>query len=194
MELFLNYCLEILKHRANSIEQINPKFGLEIDIRDYNNDLVLSHDYPTDQCISLSNYLKNISSSQLLAINIKSSEIENDLFTILEKYKIYNYFTFDWPVPSLMKALKKNLSCAFRLSEFEKDIVSNCKWVWIDSFQKIWYDSEFLESLKKSGLKIALVSPELHGRKSDLEQIKEIVSSINVDAICTDLPDFWLND
>ncbi len=190
----MNYCLEILKHRANSLEQINPNFGLEIDIRDYNNDIVLSHDYPNDQSILLSDYLKKITSSQLLAINIKSSEIENDLSLILEKYNLLNYFTFDWPVPSLIKALNKNLSCAFRLSEFEKDIVSGCKWVWIDSFQKIWYDTSFLESLKKSGLKLAIVSPELHNRKSDLEQVKEIVNSVRVDAICTDLPNFWLND
>ena len=94
-------------------------------------------------------------------------------------------------IPSLLKALKKNLSCAFRLSEFEKDIFLNCSWVWIDSFQSIWYDAELITSLQKSGLKIALVSPEIHNRKSDLQKVKAIVNSVTVDAICTDLPDFW---
>jgi hypothetical protein len=183
--------LKILKHRANTIDEINPKFGLEIDIRDFNSNLVLAHDHPTEQSILLSNYLKEIHPEQFLAINIKSSEIEDDLYSILNEFNISNYFTFDWPVPSLLKALTKNLSCAFRLSEFEKDIIPNCSWVWVDSFQGIWYDVEFITSLKKSGLKIALVSPELHNRKSDLEQVKEIVNSVKVDAICTDLPDFW---
>ena len=46
-------------------------------------------------------------------------------------------------------------------------------------------------ALKNSGLKLAIVSPELHNRKSDLIQVKEIVNSVKVDAICTDFPDFW---
>ena len=183
--------MEILKHRANTVDKINPKFGLEIDIRDYNNNLVLSHDPPDNHSTSLSNYLKNIHPEQFLAINIKSTEIEGDLHSILNDFHISNYFTFDWPIPSLLKALTKNLSCAFRLSEYEKDIIPGCNWVWVDSFESIWYNVEFLTSLKKSGLKIALVSPELHNRKSDLKQVKEIVNSIKVDAICTDLPDFW---
>jgi len=186
--------LEILKHRTNTLDQIDPKLGLEIDIRDFNNTLVLSHDTPTNQSIFLADFLKEVPKKKLLAINIKSSEIENELHSILHDSKISNYFTFDWPVPSLIKALKKNLNCAFRLSEFEKDIIPDCTWVWIDSFHSIWYDVEFLASLKKSGLKIAMVSPELHNRKSDLEQVKAIVNSVKVDAICTDLPDFWLND
>ena len=191
MQVFYSHCLEILKHRANTFDEVNPKFGVEIDIRDFNNDLVLSHDHPTNQNLLLSEYLDKIRSDQFLAINIKSSEIEDDLIAILKKFKISNYFTFDWPIPSLLKALKKNLSCAFRLSEFEKDIFLNCSWVWIDSFQSIWYDAELITSLQKSGLKIALVSPEIHNRKSDLQKVKAIVNSVTVDAICTDLPDFW---
>ena len=75
--------------------------------------------------------------------------------------------------------------------EYEKDIFSQCDWVWVDSFQTIWFDAEYLASLKKLGLKVALVSPELHNRKREMEQVKEIVNSVKVDAICTDLPDFW---
>jgi hypothetical protein len=42
------------------------------------------------------------------------------------------------------------------------------------------------------GLKVALVSPELHNRTNELERIRMIVDKINVDAVCTDLPEFWL--
>ena len=81
--------------------------------------------------------------------------------------------------------------CAFRLSEFEKDIFPQCDWVWVDSFQKIWFDAEYISSLKNLGLKIAIVSPELHKRKLEMKQVKEIVNSVKVDAICTDFPNFW---
>ena len=42
------------------------------------------------------------------------------------------------------------------------------------------------------GLKLALVSPELHNRTNELERIRTIIDKIDVDAICTDLPEFWL--
>ena len=110
---------------------------------------------------------------------------------ILSESQISNYFTFDWPIPSLTKALNCDLNCAFRLSEYEKYIFPNCEWAWIDSFNEIWYDVDFLVSLKKSGTKLALVSPELHNRKSDMNKVKDIVNSIEVDAICTDFPEYW---
>ena len=183
--------MEILKHRVNSLNEIDLSSGLEIDVRDFNNEIVLSHDFPSTKSIKFDDFLKNISKNQLLAVNIKSTEIENDVKKILEENNISNYFTFDWAVPSLIKAINKGLVCAFRLSEFEKDIFPQCDWVWIDSFQKIWFDAEYISSLKNLGLKIAIVSPELHERKLEMEQVKEIVNSIKVDAICTDFPNFW---
>lgn len=186
--------MEILNHRVNSLHQIDPKLGLEIDIRDYNNELILAHDHPTEQSIKLDDFLKHVSRNHLLAINIKSSEIEYELKSILDRSKISNYFTFDWSIPSLLKALNHNLICAFRLSEYEKDIIPNCSWVWIDAFHSVWYDIDFLFTLKKLGLKIAVVSPELHNRKSELKKVKEIIDVVKVDAICTDFPDFWLYD
>ena len=94
----------------------------------------------------------------------------------------------------MIKSIKCNLSCAFRLSEYEKEIIPNCTWVWVDCFEKIWYDSNFLSFLKDLHLKIALVSPELHGRTSEIKKFEAIVNSISVDAICTDMPEYWNND
>ncbi len=122
--------MKILKHRANTIDEINPKFGLEIDIRDFNSNLVLAHDHPTEQSILLSNYLKEIHPEQFLAINIKSSEIEDDLYSILNEFNISNYFTFDWPVPSLLKSLTKNLNSPKEI-KFKNQLIgtttSHCK-------------------------------------------------------------------
>ena len=116
----------------------------------------------------------------------------NDIdLKILSRSKTTNYFTFDWPVTSLHNAINHDLNCAFRLSEYEKDIVPNCPWVWLDSFNGIWYDADFLISLKKSGIKLAIVSPELHNREADISKVKDIVNAVKVDAMCTDIPEFW---
>jgi len=183
--------LIIIKHRVNSIKEINPKFGLEIDIHNYNNKLVLAHDYPNEQSIKLEDFITHIPKNSLLAINIKNEEVEAELKIILSRSKTTNYFTFDWPVTSLRNAINHDLNCAFRLSEYEKDIVPNCPWVWLDSFNGIWYDADFLISLKKSGIKLAIVSPELHNREADISKVKDIVNAVKVDAMCTDIPEFW---
>ena len=181
----------IIKHRVNSIKEINPKFGLEIDIHNYNNKLVLAHDHPNEQSIKLEDFITHIPKNSLLAINIKNEEVEVELKIILSRSKTTNYFTFDWPVTSLRNAINHDLNCAFRLSEYEKDIVPNCPWVWLDSFNGIWYDADFLISLKKSGIKLAIVSPELHNREADINKVKDIVNAVKVDAMCTDIPEFW---
>ena len=182
----------IIKHRVNSIKEINPKFGLEIDISEYNNKLVLAHDHLNAQSIKLEDFITYAPKNSFLAINIKSVGIEAELKIILSRSKITNYFTFDWPTSSLHKAISHDLNCAFRLSEYEKDIIPNCPWVWLDSFNEIWYDADFLISLKKYRIKLAIVSPELHNRKSDIDKVKDIVNAVKVDAICTDMPEFWL--
>ena len=61
----------------------------------------------------------------------------------------------------------------------------------VDFFKDIWYDSNFLDSLKKLGLNVVLVSPELHNRKLEINKVKDIISSVKIDAICTDHPDLW---
>ena len=181
----------IIKHRVNSIKEINPKFGLEIDIHNYNNKLVLAHDHPNEQSTKLEDFITYVPKNSLLAINIKNEEVEAELKIILSRSKTTNYFTFDWPVTSLHNAINHDLNCAFRLSEYEKDIVPNCPWVWLDSFNGIWYDADFLISLKKSGIKLAIVSPELHNREEDISKVKDIVNAVKVDAMCTDMPEFW---
>ena len=69
----------IIKHRVNSIKEINPKFGLEIDIHNYNNKLVLAHDHPNEQSTKLEDFITHVPKNSLLAINIKNEEVEAEL-------------------------------------------------------------------------------------------------------------------
>jgi len=186
--------MEIIKHRVLSVNEIDKKFGAEIDVRDHDGKIVLSHAMSKIDNEFFSDFLEQFPRKSFLAINVKSSEIENKLKDILTLKNHQKYFVFDFAFPSLRKALKLGLNCAFRLSEYEKDIHNNCDWVWVDCFDKIWYDKKMLEDLKKRRLKIALVSPEIHNRsenKDEFEKIKEFVRFELVDAICTDNAKFW---
>lgn len=189
--------MEILKHRVNSTNEIDNKFGAEIDVRDHNSKLVLSHGLPSEDNLSFLDFLKKFPRSSLLAINVKSSEIEKDLKEILEQVNHQKYFVFDFSIPYLRKAIKLGLNCAFRLSEYEKDLHPGCKWAWLDSFHSVWYDENFVNSLHKRGLSIAIASPELHNRQpsnEEVQKIRKIISRNLIDAICTDKPELWQID
>ena len=184
--------MEILKHRVNQISDIDLNFGSEIDVRDHNGMIVLSHDYPDNNSQLLTNFIKHFPKNQLLAINIKSCGIEADVNNII-KQTHKNYFLFDFSLPNLLKSIDLNIPCAIRLSEYEKELFEGPKWVWIDSFDSVWYDHKYLESIKNKGYQIALVSPELHKRINplDYEKIKSLINKELVDAVCTDVVDRW---
>ena len=84
----MHYNLEIIRHRYLSIPAPDYKFGVEVDVRDYNETLVISHDIPNEKSLSFEKFLKNVNPNILLAINIKSSEIQQKLQNLLMKYKI----------------------------------------------------------------------------------------------------------
>jgi hypothetical protein len=186
--------MEILKHRANTIESIDEKYGVEIDVRDHNQNIVLSHGYPATDSPKLIDYLEKLSRNSLIAINVKSCEIEYDLLRILTDVNHKKYFVFDFSIPYLFKATELNLRCAFRVSEYEKETYTSCEWVWVDCFHDIWYDVNYIDSLKNSGYHIAIVSPELHkriGTDNEIRKIRDIISTNLVDAICTKFPEKW---
>ena len=184
--------MEIIKHRINCICDIDSKFGAEIDVRDNDGKIILSHDYPDNNSETLSNFLKHFPKNRLLAINVKSCGIEIDVNNIV-KQTHSNYFLFDFSLPYLLKSITMQIPCALRLSEYEKEQFSGPKWAWVDSFHSIWYDDKYLELIKNNGYKIVLVSPELHNRNNELDyqKIESLINKKLVDAICTDIPDRW---
>ena len=184
--------MEILKHRVNCISEIDLKHGAEIDVRDHNGVIVLSHDYPNNNSESLVTFLKHFPKNQLLAINIKSCGIEADVNNIVQENH-EKYFLFDFSLPSLLKSINMKIPCALRLSEYEKELIKGPTWVWVDSFHSIWFDDEYLKLIKNKGYNVALVSPELHMRSNELdyEKIKSLISKKLVDAICTDMVNSW---
>ena len=78
---------------------------MEVDVRDYKNKLVLSHD-PFKDGENFIKYLKYFK-HKFLIVNIKS-EIETKVFKILKQKKITNYFFLDITIPFIIK-LYKNL-------------------------------------------------------------------------------------
>ena len=192
------YCHRI--NNSNELKDIPNYYGIELDLRDKNQELILAHD-PFSEGTIFSDYLKNYDKSSII-LNIKSERIEFKVLEELKKYNINNYFFLDCSFPiiyQLNKLGEKNI--AIRFSEYEsiesvllvKDMVS---WVWIDCFNKFPLTKDIYNKIKKVNLKICLVSPELQGHDNSLiNNFKEIIKKNNfiIDAICTKFYniDFW---
>lgn len=205
--------MRILSHRGywKSLEEQNTikafersfslGFGTETDVRDFNGELVISHDIPNagmNNIILLEEFFKlynTIDSSLPLALNIKSDGLFFKLKELLHNYHIQNYFVFDMSVPDLIGYVKSGLNVFTRQSEFEKEpsLLNECHGVWLDEFNSNWISNDIIFDYVSSGKKICIVSPELHQRSYTKEwgNYKEIVNqkySENV-MICTDFPE-----
>ena len=181
-------------HRINTIKQLKkiPKFyAIEIDLRDYKNEIILHHD-PFKQGDAFSKFLKNYD-HKFLILNIKSEGIEIKVLQILKKFKITKYFFLDCSFPSIMKLIKnKNKNIAIRISDYEsfdnlRKMKNLAKWVWVDCFNKIPLSMQNYKLIKKNKFKICLVSPELHMRKINNKKIISLIKNkkIFIDMLCT---------
>lgn len=188
--------MEFIAHRVNTIAELKqtPKeFGVELDLRDFGEKLVLQHDPFTDG-EDFEEYLKHYNHGTMI-LNIKSERIEHKVLELLNKYKINRYFFLDSSFPMiylLSENGEKNI--ALRYSEFEGidtiiKMAGKVQWVWVDCFTELPINLESYKLLKEYGFKICLVSPELQGQIEKIDSFKNYFSKegFSPDAICTKL-------
>lgn len=182
----------LIVHRINSIEKLKKipnKYGVEIDVRCYKKNLILSHD-PFESGVHLKKYLKEYKHSLLVA-NIKEAGIENQVIKEIKKAGIKNFFLLDVEFPYVFKAInsgQKNI--AIRFSEKEpinnvKNLVGKLNYVWIDTFTKFPINKKNYIILKK--FHKCLVSPDRWQRPKDIKKYKNILKKNNfeIDSIMT---------
>ncbi len=149
-------------------------FGVETDVRDFNGDLVISHDIPLSGCMPFSDFLdlyKQSGSPGTLALNIKSDGLQDLLAKSLSTAGVSRYFVFDMSVPDGLGYLKKGLNVFTRQSEFERDLAfyDEAVGVWLDEFQRHWISDSVLDAHVLHQKACCIVSPELHGRDYEAE-------------------------
>jgi hypothetical protein len=198
--------MDIIAHRGfwnrevkqNSAEAfakaLENGFGIEFDLRDLNQEIVVSHDMPIfGDNLTFVKFLEIYKSYSpaTLAINIKSDGMQEKVAELIKKYQISNYFLFDMSVPDAVLYCKKGLNIYTRQSEYEEfpSLYKEAQGVWIDEFYQEWVNDKILAKHINSGKKLAIVSPELH-KRSDYLNRWNFYKNLNLDlAICTDYPD-----
>ena len=186
--------MEFIAHRINTInelKQIPSDLGVEIDLRDWGNRIIIQHD-PFVGGEDFEEYLSHYNNGTLI-LNIKSERIELPVLELIQQYGIKKYFFLDSSFPMIKLLIDSGEdNIALRYSEFEgldtlMNLAGKVKWVWVDCFTQLPISKKIVELLKNSGYKLCLVSPELQSQDDKLEVYREylIIEGIEFDAVCT---------
>lgn len=186
--------MEFIAHRINTVEElvnVPKEYGVEIDLRDFGDRLILQHD-PFKDGEDFEEYLKHYNHG-IMILNIKSERIEYRVLELIKKYKVEKYFFLDSSFPMIYNLSREgNKNIALRFSEFEGlDTIMNLRekveWIWVDCFTLLPINYEIFTLLKENGFKICLVSPELQAQDDKIEIYKKYLNDSNIifDAICT---------
>ncbi len=193
----------IIKHRQNTIKQLQEldlKYGAEIDIRSYKDNIVISHDPFKDSC-KLIDWLKEFR-HRFIIFNIKEEGLEFETSKLIKKFRIKNFFFLDQSFSFYIRNLAKfGKNSSIRISEFETIdravmLRKYTKWLWIDHFNKFPLSNKEIIKLNSLGFKYCVVSPELISKSNLSKKIYLIKNAfkkakISIDAVCTKNEKLW---
>lgn len=144
-------------------------WGAELDVRDLGGALVVSHDPPRDGAPSFESvvdaYLE-AGAPGALAVNVKADGLEAMVAGALAGVDAGRWFAFDMSVPDSLRYLRAGLPSFTRHSDLEPDPASyeQAAGVWLDDFGGGWIAEATIAAHVGAGKRVAVVSPELHGR------------------------------
>lgn len=148
---------------------IEEGFGFESDVRDYQGNLVISHDIPGGDNPNVEDIFEIMASAKddpWFAVNIKADGLKIKLKNLIRKYGIEHYFLFDMSVPQMVEFRDYGLKFFTRQSEYEMNpcMYDYADGVWIDGFTGTkWINRELIQGHLDAGKRVCIVSPELHG-------------------------------
>ncbi|KKJ94250.1 phosphodiesterase [Stutzerimonas stutzeri] len=196
--------MEIISHRGYWLElhernqpvafhrSFDLGYGAETDVRDCGGRLVISHDMPTGNEMTLDDLLDIMNGRNLpLAINIKADGLATALAAKFDERGHTNWFVFDMAVPDMRSYFSEGIRTYTRLSDVEPlpawlDIAEG---IWLDHFSPGQIPNSDIAKHLDQGKKVCVVSPELHGR--DVEAAWESLRLLNPLPglmLCTDKP------
>ena len=167
-------------------------FGTETDVRDLDGALVISHDMPTRGAMGMTEFLALTGGQLPLALNIKSDGLAEPLRKAMAAYDRSAWFVFDMSIPDMRMHLKAGNPVFTRISEVEQAPVwfDESEGVWLDQFDREWFDVDLVTSLLDTGKRVCVVSSELHRRDySRLWKMLQPLAACDNLILCTDVPE-----
>jgi hypothetical protein len=173
-------------------------YGIETDFRDRAGILFVSHDPPGDGDIltaaALFDEYARHGHRGRLALNVKADGLQGALREALHAIPVERYYAFDMSVPDALGYLCQEMPIYTRMSEYEPEpaFATEAAGIWVDDFSGDYPQVEVAQRLLREGRRVALVSPELHGRPPEALWDAIRAAGLHADPrfeICTDFPD-----
>jgi hypothetical protein len=193
-------CVEDQNSKESLITALKFGYGIETDLRDFNGDIVISHDPPSATGFMSFNEvceeINELPSLGRIALNIKSDGLAGTIQNLLKKYPrvARRCFVFDMSIPDSISYLKHGFRLYSRTSEFEGEIAfkSEASGIWVDNFTGEFDQLVSSLNILETNQRAAIVSAELHGRYH--EKLWQKIKEANLQMfpnfeICTDYPD-----
>jgi hypothetical protein len=175
------------------LRSLNNGFGMETDLRDFNNNIVMSHDIPVGNEMKFDTFC-NLSgiTKVILALNIKSDGLAAMVKENAQKYDLKNWFVFDMSIPDMISHIKMGNPVFTRVSDVETIpcLLEHSQGIWLDAFYTDWFTTNDIMKYLNMNKQVCVVSPELHNRNFD--KVWEILYRLRENErliLCTDIPD-----
>lgn len=198
------HSLEIQENSLESFKQAAAHgLGIELDIRDSYEQIVIAHDPPIGKSLSFEETLTElvgIGFDGTLAANVKSDGLIPQIQRLKPLLARLNHYFFDMSIPQQVMYEKAGLDTATRVSDSDFESLGRISnpneksVIWLDSFDSEWWIGDPITKLLEIGAKVHVVSPELHGRdpeKAWLFLCENFYDFPNL-GICTDFPSEFL--
>ncbi|KEO99062.1 hypothetical protein EH32_08140 [Erythrobacter litoralis] len=175
-------------------------FGIETDLRDSEGLLWISHDpvIAEDGAIRAAQFFEDCAVENRngrLALNIKADGLQHMIGDAIEAARIpmESLFAFDMSTPDALGYIRRGFPVYSRASEYESDqpFADVTHGVWVDNFTGSFPQVQKAIELLDSGHRVAMVSPELHGRPHEALWQEILRNGLHLCAgfeLCTDFP------
>jgi hypothetical protein len=145
-------------------------WGAELDVRDLDGSLVVSHDPPEGSALALqmvaAAYQAQTCPPGPLAVNVKADGLGGMLAEALRGVHPANWFAFDMSVPDMLLYARAGLPFFTRHSDVEPvpALYQQAVGVWLDDFEGGFIVERRIAEHLSAGKRVGVVSPELHDR------------------------------
>ena len=172
-------------------------FGIETDLRDRDRGVVIAHDPPGPDAIPVERLL-DLAVEALdggpLALNVKADGLQGPLQDALRDRPTLDWFLFDMSIPAMLGYRRRGMPYFTRESEVEPEpaLYGDAAGVWMDQFFDDWIDADWISRHLDAGKRVAIVSPELHGRdhRGFWDRLSRVPAARDARVmLCTDFPD-----
>ncbi len=174
--------------------------GIVVPVRDHDGRLVISYGPASNDSVSLDEFIAERpvwpGNAPVIAVQVCTNGLSPLLHRSLLKADGIGTYLFGMSVPDIPSYLDGQIPIYVRQSEHEPQpsFYEFAEGVWLDSFERDWFDERLIIKHLRAGKFVSVVSPEINGREHEpmwdmigklQEKLGELATSLQ---LCTDHP------